>query len=241
VNERKLGDILRERRESLNLSIKEVADITKLKKSTILALEEGNYKELPEPVYIRGFLKLYTSVLNLDYRNLSSLLEKELKLAGKIEGDNIEEKHNLFWTILKVIIVVGVVISLIYFLSLRRQSQSTKTLEQPPISRPTIEPIQKIPHLLSKDTDKEGSTEVAKKEIILELNGVDYSWIRVIVDERKVFEGFINKDDHFVWKGKEKIKVRVGNAGGISIVLNGKDLGILGKRGQVLERDFLPE
>jgi cytoskeletal protein RodZ len=241
VNEKKLGDILRERREALNLSIKEVADATKLKKSVILALEEGDYKELPEPVYIHGFLKLYASVLGLDYRDLSPLLDKELRSAGKIEENNIEKGHNLSWTILIVIIVVGIVVSLFYFLSSRRQTQSPKTLEQPPpISKSTGEPTERTPILLPKSTDKGGSTEVVKKEIILELNGLDYSWIRVIVDEKKVFEGFINKGDHFIWKGKEKIKVRVGNAGGISIILNGKDLGVLGKRGEVLEKEFLP-
>ena len=241
MNEKRLGDILKERREALNLSIKEVADATKLKKSTIVALENGDYRDLPEPVYIHGFLKLYASVLRLDYKELSLLLDRELGSVGKVDQESIEKRHHLSWTILGIVIIVGLAISLFYFLSLRRQLQNPKILGQPPpISNPVQQPIQKpIQSPLSGDTNKDGITK--KKEVVVILDGLDYSWIRVIVDEKKVFEGFINKGDHFEWRGKDKIRIRVGNAGGVDVVVNGKDLGILGKRGEVLEKEFLPE
>ncbi|MGB9682504.1 MAG: helix-turn-helix domain-containing protein [bacterium] len=240
MNGRKLGDILKERREALNLSIKEVADATKLKKSIIVALENGDYRELPEPVYIRGFLKLYALVLGLDYRELSLLLDKELESAGKVEKEYEEEKRNLFLPLLTLIIVIGVVVSIFYFLSLRRQLQNPKILGQPPpISNPIQQPVQGS----SQSSSPEGAKKIEpiKKEVVVDIEGLDYSWLRVTVDNNKVFEGFINKGDHFEWKGVDRIKIRIGNAGGVSVIVNGQDLGVLGKRGEVLEREFLPK
>ncbi len=258
MSERKLGEILRERRESLNLSIEEAAKATKLKKSTILALENGDYKELQEPVYIRGFLKIYASLLNLDYNKLSTILDEELRLAGKLEEEEkrgIRKLKPLFLLIIIIVIII-VFIFLIAFRQgplgfiVRRETRNRVEISQQ-IEKPTKEELQPLEKLVSEEpkpkeekvTIKETPAQVIpeKREVSVEIKGLDYSWLRVIVDGNKVFEGFLNNGDFYSWKGKEKIIVRTGNAGGISITVNGKDLGILGKKGEVLEREFLPE
>ncbi len=258
MSERKLGEILRERRESLNLSIEEAAKATKLKKSTILALENGDYKELQEPVYIRGFLKIYASLLNLDYNKLSTILDEELRLAGNLEEEekrDIRKLKPLFLLIIIIVIII-VFIFLIAFRQgplgfiVRRETRNRVEISQQ-IEKPTKEELQPLEKLVSEEpkpkeekvTIKETPAQVIpeKREVSVEIKGLDYSWLRVIVDGNKVFEGFLNNGDFYSWKGKEKIIVRTGNAGGISITVNGKDLGILGKKGEVLEREFLPE
>ncbi|HOL55184.1 MAG TPA: helix-turn-helix domain-containing protein, partial [bacterium] len=110
MNEKKLGDILREKRESLNLTVKELASTTKLKKSVILALENGDYGELQESVYIRGFFKIYASALGLDYKELYPQLEKELRAIGKIpeEEGKPGRKSVIFIVIIAIIIAVPV-------------------------------------------------------------------------------------------------------------------------------------
>ncbi|MBC7319410.1 helix-turn-helix domain-containing protein [bacterium] len=258
MSERRLGEILRERRESLNLSIEEVAKVTKLKKSTILALENGNYKELQEPIYIRGFLKIYASVLDLDYNKLSPILDRELRLAGKLEEE--EEKNNrrlkLFFLITGIVITIAVFVFILVFyrnpvsLIIRQETQSSKVEVPQQVKESTkeVKPLEKL--VLEESQPKEEKITVTEtpsqviqkeKEVSVEIKGLGYSWLRVIVDGNKVFEGFLNSGDFYSWKGKEKIVVRTGNAGGISITVNGKNLGILGRKGEVLEREFLPE
>lgn len=260
MSERRLGEILRERRESLNLSIEEVARVTKLKKSIILALENGNYKELQEPVYIRGFLKIYASLLNLDYNILSPILDRELRLAGKLEEEEEKDrKGRKFFYFLITGIVVVIAIFVFIFVFYRNPVNPTVKQETQPNRIETLEQIEeavkeetKSPEKLTlekpqpkeeKITVTETSPQVIpkEKEISVEIRGLDYSWLRVIVDGNKVFEGFLNSGDLYSWKGKEKIVIRTGNAGGISITVNGKSLGILGRKGEVLEREFLPE
>jgi cytoskeletal protein RodZ len=251
VSERRLGDILREKRESLNLTVEEVARITKLKKSTIVTLEKGDYKELQEAVYIRGFLKIYASLLGLDYRDLSPLLDRELKLAGKLEEEAEERRIQvplLFTSIIAFILIVILIVVFVFHwnpksIIFRTERQSPKIESVQPGKTelqkefPSVEkttPESKTPEAIPPKVQKE-------KEVLVEIRGLDYSWLRVTVDDKKVFEGFLKSGESYSWKGKERITIRTGNAGGISIRVNGRDLGTLGKKGEVLEREFPAE
>lgn len=256
MSEKRLGEILKERRESLNLSVEEVAKATKLKKSTILALENGNYKELQEPIYIRGFLKIYTSILDLDYNKLSPILDKELRSAGKLEEEEKEGNKRLGFLFLLTGILVTIIIFVFVFYRgplgfiIRRETQTNRVevSQQNESIEEEVKPLEKV--ILEEPPPKEERVAITetpsqripeKKEIFVEIKGLDYSWLRVIVDGNKVFEGFLNTGDLYSWKGKEKIVVRTGNAGGINITINGKNLGTLGKKGEVLEKEFFPE
>lgn len=60
-----IGSALRRRRQELNLSIEEVAEKTKIRKTYILAIEEERFEELPGKVYVIGFLQNYARFLDL--------------------------------------------------------------------------------------------------------------------------------------------------------------------------------
>ena len=76
-----LGAMLLEARTRHNLSVQEMADRLKLPVSTILAIEDGNLKELPHPAYARGFIKAYASMVGIPadvvHEALAVLLEEE--------------------------------------------------------------------------------------------------------------------------------------------------------------------
>ena len=61
-----VGEQLRIARESQNLAIHQVADWTKIRGDHIRALEEGNYSVFSAPVYIRGSVRTYATLLKLD-------------------------------------------------------------------------------------------------------------------------------------------------------------------------------
>lgn len=66
-------------------------------------------------------------------------------------------------------------------------------------------------------------------------------WISVQVDGQAAFEGTVEKGKEMSWKGKESVEIRAGNAGGIQITFNGKDMGTLGEAGQIADRTFVKE
>src|SRR5262245_21682621 len=77
-----VADKLRQGREAKNLTIHQVADITKIRTDHIRALEEGNFDVFSAPVYIRGFVRTYATLLKLDVPQTMAALDAEL---GKTE------------------------------------------------------------------------------------------------------------------------------------------------------------
>lgn len=61
-----LGDYLKHTRTSQNLTIDSVAEKTKIRKYFIEALENNDYKKLPERTYALGYLRSYAKFLELD-------------------------------------------------------------------------------------------------------------------------------------------------------------------------------
>ena len=73
-----VSEQLRRAREQQQLDIYQVAEITKIKTDHVRALESGNFEIFSAPVYIRGFVRTYGTMLKLDVPRLLRELETEL-------------------------------------------------------------------------------------------------------------------------------------------------------------------
>jgi cytoskeletal protein RodZ len=74
--------------------------------------------------------------------------------------------------------------------------------------------------------------------IFLELFFTDTAWIQVTVDSVREFQGELETDTYRSWYGDERIELRIGNAGGVEVTVNGEKLGSLGEEDEVVDRVF---
>lgn len=61
-----IGDLLKNRRQEMNLSLREAENATSIRSVYLQALENGEMNKLISPVYAQGFFKQYASFLGLD-------------------------------------------------------------------------------------------------------------------------------------------------------------------------------
>jgi cytoskeletal protein RodZ len=78
-----VAEQLRAAREAKNLTVNQVAETTKIRGDHLRALEEGNYDVFVAPVYIRGFIRTYATLLKLDVPRLMAELDFELRRTEK--------------------------------------------------------------------------------------------------------------------------------------------------------------
>jgi cytoskeletal protein RodZ len=78
-----VAEQLRQAREARNLTVEQVAGITKVRTDHIRAAEEGNYDVFSAPVYIRGFVRGYATLLKLDVAQIMTALDTELGRTAK--------------------------------------------------------------------------------------------------------------------------------------------------------------
>ena len=78
-----VAEQLRAAREAKKLTVQQVADATKIRTDHIRALEDGNFNVFSAPIYIRGSVKNYATLLKLDVPQIMSALDAELKGTEK--------------------------------------------------------------------------------------------------------------------------------------------------------------
>jgi len=71
-------------------------------------------------------------------------------------------------------------------------------------------------------------------KVMLDLMAHEATWLSVVSDGKPVFSGTLHPNESKTVGGKQFAKLRVGNAAGLEVRLNGKPVGPLGARGQVL-------
>ena len=72
-----VGEVLRAERERRQLTIHDIEEATSIRALYIEAIEEGNYDKLPGDVYTKGFIKNYSTFLNLDAESLTKQFVEE--------------------------------------------------------------------------------------------------------------------------------------------------------------------
>jgi len=72
------GKYLKVKRESQRISLREVADATRIREAVLRAIEEDRYEDLPY-IYVKSFLSAYAKRLGLDPTDVIMLHQKYVK------------------------------------------------------------------------------------------------------------------------------------------------------------------
>jgi cytoskeleton protein RodZ len=79
-----IGDYLKREREAIKVSIEKVSQKTKINLNILKSLEANDFKSLPSPAYVKGFVLSYARVLGLSPEDVINKLEYSyLTIVGK--------------------------------------------------------------------------------------------------------------------------------------------------------------
>ena len=85
------GEKIREKRKELDISIEQAQKDTKIRKKYLLAIENDDYSQIPGLVYVRAFIKNYSSYLGLDPEEVMEEFERWRHLEG-VETEGMSRK-----------------------------------------------------------------------------------------------------------------------------------------------------
>jgi len=66
------------------------------------------------------------------------------------------------------------------------------------------------------------------------------SWVQVLVDGNEAFKGRMRAGEQSDYLGEERVELFTGNGGGIRVIFNGQNQGLMGYIGQVVIRVWTP-
>ncbi len=246
-----LGDRFRAAREARGLSLSEVSEQIRIRSVYLAAVEEENWTAIGAAVYVRGFLRTYARFLALDPEEVVTAFNGAVQPSEEAEPTHsisrVERSSKrgslMVWVAASVAVLL---VAFVFYNAL------TMRREAAPIGVGAASPLPSIvasasgapggtsPAVLG--TAPSGSQARASSPLLGGANSLAVvlsapSWLRVTVDGNVSMEGTFPAGTTKTFHGKSAL-VRIGNAGGVEIYVNGKDVGKLGKIGDVAERAF---
>ncbi len=245
------GEKLKESREKQGITIEEIVQETKIQKRYLVDIEEGNLSDLPGRTYIRGFLKSYAVTLKENpeeilngYEEYCSLKEQKEKIVEKVEEGKHTKKGKKINSRKKNIILAFLILGIFYLITAiimpLIQNKTKKTIKVKTEQSKKIEKIENKENKeseLSRDKKNVISEEISKIKKI-EITATGKSWLEIHQNEEIVFLGYIETGETKKIESAKKIFLKIGDASKVKIKYNDKDLGNLGKKNEVIKKEF---
>lgn len=262
-----LGEFLRQQREGKNISIEELATRTRIGVRFIKLIEENQFDQLPNPVSAKGFLRSYARCLGLEETPILSRFSQIVHPSGTSAASGTEEKVPSYiqrkqpdrlpfplWAALAVVGVIILFLVLAFLMPKNREaapppppeevfSDEPIPAEPSPIPPPpegggaSFEPLPPAP-TPSSAADPAPFPQASSTPSVLVIEAVEPSWIHATIDGTEIREALLQPSESIRWEAKEKFALTVGNAGGVRLFLDGRDLGSLGPSGKVVKREI---
>lgn len=243
-----IGSFLQQRRLELGVSLEEVAAKTLIRVPLLQAIEDGDISLLPEPIYIKGLVRRYGNILQVDGDTLADTFPLEItpivsEIIAKPPTPSVAERLADIYLNLKphqgkILILGGAVLGIVVVASFRqpfmdaiaktRLSNTTKIEATPTtpvaiVTQPSPSPI--------APTNADSGVEAT-------INLSADSWLQISIDGKVEFEGTLGRGTERKFVAKEKLSISAGNAGAVSVSVNREPPKPLGNPGEVKEAIF---
>lgn len=259
-----IGNQLKKARQKKQLSINDVYQKTRICPDIISAIEDDDFKKIPNPIYAKSFLKEYAQFLALDvegilkeYADMLSIKSpsKEQAPAEHVISEGLKpviriDKEKVIRKIMPVIIgIAAVVLIMLSFRVLNAAREKFLSWQADCAQQATMqktlkaEALKKIPAVqapVEKTKLKQDAILIPEGEKLdLSISIADDVWVEIKRDGDIIFKGILNKGIVRNWQADENFEIWTGNASVMELSLNGHNLGTIGrgvKRGVIVDR-----
>ncbi len=211
------GKILQQARKKKRYSLDKIHKTTRIKKEFIEGLENDDVSAFPAELYYKNFLKTYAQFLALDPAEMINLYE-QAKLEQQedlFKQNNINTENKLieFYKANKQIFfyvaygLIGIILVCIIVMLI-------------PNKKAPNQEIQKA--VITKQEQKKLPEPKQQTEQKLYIKAIADTWIKIIGDDKKIFESILAKDKTFEATTKQEFNIKIGNIDGIEVYFNDK-------------------
>jgi cytoskeleton protein RodZ len=227
------GTWLRRQREAREISLRDVAERTKISMRYLEAMEDDRFEVLPAPVFAKGFLREYARYVGLSPDEVVNHYLSVQQPQSSEESDDGRREHRSGggwprWLTLggAVVVLLGLA-ALLAFLSDRwRQHRAGAAESRPPIVAPVAAPVPAPP--LAPAAAPSSPLEVT----------VDFNqecWVEAVVDGGSRRAEMREAGESMQLEAKQSVVfAKLGNPGAVEIQVNGYPYPLDKKHGEIV-------
>ncbi len=237
--------IIQQAREDAHLTVEQIANQTNIRVAVIKDLENNSVEQSGGLTYARGHLRSIVRLINQELVKSKNINADEIvaqfaaaqvldnrSIIQKLDENNFagkpkEKKRMKFGTLASI----SAAVLSIGFIAQIAINNLSGINENPSLA--ITKPIKKPSEI------KTETSITLPAGVNLVISGVGRSWVGLTnADGESVFNGHIGAGEVMAFNDPQMIKAVIGNAGAVTLKVNGSDLGVAGANGEVVSRDF---
>ena len=218
------------------MTLEMVAEETRIAMSNLTLIEQEAIESLPDPVFVKGFLRSYAQAIGADGNEAVRLYEARINMKNRLEeaehfspGYKLSPWRNLLLSIIAVAGFIALSLYAVYYFQHRSVPHEATEISDSSESAPATQP---------KDSEsseaKTASSSETPKKFVLQISALEETWVKIIVDNQEPKEYNLRAGDKLEEEATAGYNLLIGNAGGLELTLNGEAVIISGKSGEVV-------
>jgi transcriptional regulator with XRE-family HTH domain len=234
-----LGQELKRERELRGVSLREIADSTRINLRLLQALEEDKLDVIPGAFFVRAILRSYAKSIGIDEDQVLNKYQERYTFEEQLQYRESPERPKTRPRPLSqffgrksirlaalAAVIIGLGLVLIYVLLLAPEKKPSVPAKSAPRSaqvevreptrlpepRPVVEEI---------------------KGLSLEMTFIEETWIHIYADGQSVWDGIKNKGESLAVTAEREVRLNIGNAAGLDLIINRQKAKPFGPSGAV--------
>ena len=261
-----LGEFLRSKREEAGLTLDEISASTRISAPQLQALEDEQFEELPGGVFNISFVRQFAKAVGADEAEAVAKYKAVHSTSLRLPYDDGEDRDPYLepgptgriaasagdffqrqgGTILTVAVGVLLLVGGGYSYNAWQQKRVADLEAAEQQERAEAEAAEAA----RAEADRRAALAARRAEVIakqpaapidLKVQVVETVWIRASADGERVLEGTFREGATKPITAREEVTLKVGNAGGVRLLLNGQPAPPIGPRGHVRSVRITPD
>lgn len=246
-----IGETLTSARNARGLTVEDVASATRIRATVVRAIEAEEFAACGGAVYARGHLRSIAGALGIDPGPLVEEFDRghgwapaPVTMPGldRATAASAERRRPNWTAAMAAALVVVCVAAGVNLLRSPDGRPDTVTAAQltPQASPSAVRPTSPPPRPSPPPSDAIALVDPNSVTVQVRVP-TDKSWVSVTnAAGTKLFQGVLNAGMSRVFRDAKQLKLVIGNAGAVDLVVNGHDLGAPGAPGAVTRVVFNP-
>ncbi len=226
-----LGELLTRARIEKNITVEELSSITKIHKSLILSLENNQLENLPNRIYVLGFLKSLSIALEFDLALSIRLYELHLRKSERLSVvESAEEikpihkkRNNHLWALgVGLLAFLVLLLSPLFFNNQKNENLTNNPL--PPLSKENDQ-IKKKQEMKPSE-DKKPPLKILSPQQVLKIKATSgSSFLAFKIDNNPIRRFTLKKGSTIILRG-QTIRLMIGKINNLTIKNNNLTVGV---------------
>ena len=245
-----LGTMISKARKDAGLSIDDLSAATNIRGTLLREMEANNFSQCGGETYARGHLRNIAIKLNIDPQLFLTTFEDEQMHVDRTMQDLLVENNvmreskevrKVSWKVLVTISVASLFVAGLaqIIVSSNSTPDIPVAIEQTPTTSPSPEPTPEATATEEVVPTDEATISTGQGVEVIFTASRAKSWLFVSDSSGRVlFSGQIPVGATKTFSTDQQLNLKIGNAGGVDLSVNGKKIDSLGADGQVVSVSY---